>query len=293
MMFHLDIEWICLREFIRLTRRHRRYLGLVLPMYGRTLHSLGRSQMLRAAYCLARLLDDVLDGDCPVCEEPAAYVQRILSQARLRRFTTENVATRLAGFVFQHVDSFAAREDAPLQELISLIEAMLFDRERACQRLLLTQDALQGQHQRTFAAALNVTLCIVGAYTRAPDVPALIQAQGCLYTLRDLDVDLGRGLINIPLDVVEAALRQGADSYAYEALRRTPAVQSWLHDELVRGVRCVARAGGTLATNRDRRATMVLRPLYRGLYRLAQRLTQQLFLPQAIPTSLPLRGGMP
>ncbi len=197
-VFHLDIEWICLREFGRLARRNPRYLGLVFSMYGRTIHSLARSHMLRAAYCFARHLDDVLVGDCLVSENPATYARRILQQARSGCFTTESVASRLESFVFQNVDRFAGGEDHPSKELMILIEAMLFDRERTRQRLLLTQKELHDHHRRTFGAALNVALCIGGACTRASDIPDIMQAQGCLYSLRDLSQDLSRGLVNIP-----------------------------------------------------------------------------------------------
>jgi hypothetical protein len=282
MVFHLDIEWLCLREFWRLARRDPRYLGLILTMYGHTLDALARSQMLRATYCLARLLDDVLDGDCLVAAEPETYVQRVLQQARSGCFTTESIASRLGRFVFQNLDRFACQEDQPLQEFIILIEAMLFDRERARQRLLLTQKELYTHHRRTFGAALNVALCIGGADTRAPDIPDLIQAQGCLYTLRDLDQDLSRGLVNIPLGVVEEARRQGVDDGAYEALRYAPVVQLWMRQDLAYGAQCVARAGDALNANRDRRAVMVLRPLYRGLRHLVKRLPRDVRCPASL-----------
>lgn len=276
MVFHLEIEGICLQQFLRLARRDPRYLGLVIPMYGRSVHSLVRSQMLRATYCFARFLDDVLDGDCAVSEDPGTYVRRVLQQAQSGFFSTETVASRLGRFIFQNVDRFAPAQDHPSKELIILIEAMLFDRKRACERLLLTQEELAAHHRRTFSSALNISLCIVGSYTRATSIPDVIQAQGCLYTIRDLCQDLSRALVNIPLDVVEEARRQGARDLSYDALRRTTAVQMWFGEELAHGAGCVEQVGRVLAANRDRRAGWVLRPLYRGLRHLAKRLPRDL-----------------
>ena len=49
MLNYLIIECMCAREFTRLISRDPRYLGLILSMYGRTLISPARTQMLGAS----------------------------------------------------------------------------------------------------------------------------------------------------------------------------------------------------------------------------------------------------
>ena len=50
--------------------------------------------------------------------------------------------------------------------------------------------------------------------------------------MRDLEEDLGRGLVNIPAEVVTAAEAQGAPARSHDALVATDAVRTWMSDEL-------------------------------------------------------------
>ncbi len=276
MSLNLEIEWLCLREFLRLIRRDHKYLGLVLPMYSRTVYCPPRSQVLRAAYCFARLLDDVLDGDRPTAVDPENYVRRITEEIQSGGFSGSGIADRLGCFVFDRVDRLCRQEDRPSHQILTLIDAMLFDYERAHTGMLLDSRELHTHHIRTFEAAQNVTLCIAGSDLRASDIPRLAQAQSCLYTLRDLEDDLSRGLVNIPLDVILRAKEQGAEDMSYRSLTRTSAVIQWMMEESMRGSHAVGEAGIALAALSDRRARMVLRPLHRGLRWLAGRLNKSL-----------------
>ena len=55
MLNYLRIVCMCVMEFARLIYRDPGYLGLIMSMYGRTLSSPVRAQLMRAICCLARL----------------------------------------------------------------------------------------------------------------------------------------------------------------------------------------------------------------------------------------------
>jgi hypothetical protein len=292
MIAHLDIEWLCVQEFVRLALRNSRYLALILPMYGRTLNYPRRAQLLRCTYCLARILDDMLDGDMPCPADPEYFVRTLIHQARTGVTAGDGVAGKLASHVFTSLGPLASPIENPAEQFQGLVQLMLFDHSRADRGLLLTSRQLEEHHRQTFSASLNVTLTIAGARTRATDIPEIIRAQSTLYTIRDLEVDLGRGLINIPSEVVAEARLEGAPPVPHLALLSTVAVKTWIAEELERGRHSVEAAGRLLerremtgwglerseAAGRvperrdDREARWVLQPLYRGLYHLSKRL---------------------
>jgi hypothetical protein len=68
------------------------------------------------------------------------------------------------------------------------------------------------------------------------------------------------------------AFNQGCSSLSYDALSSTSAVREWIAGELAFGRGYLEAAGHRLAAIKDRRASMILRPLHRNLRRLARRL---------------------
>ena len=60
MLNYLSIVCMCARVFARLIYRDPGYLGLLMSMYGRTLNSPVRAQLMRATCCLARLNDNMV-----------------------------------------------------------------------------------------------------------------------------------------------------------------------------------------------------------------------------------------
>jgi len=271
----LEIERLCLAEFSRLCLRNRRYIALVAAMYGRAPRAPGRAQLMRATYCLARLLDDVLDGDRQVDGAPEAYVLRLMHDLENAASARRDGAIRLSRFVFTNLKSLAEGEEDPAADLRALIDLMLFDRTRARDRILLREEELLQHHHLTFASILNIALCIVDARIRARELTSLTRAQSILYTIRDLEEDLSRGLVNIPFEVLcESGHAEGMD-LSYSALQKHPAVWRWIRQELAVGVQCAARADRFLVECSDRRAKVILGPLCRGLRGLARRLPKE------------------
>jgi membrane-associated phospholipid phosphatase len=224
----LRLELLCLAEFRHFVVRHRRYLFTLLVIYQYSLGRWQRTRIVRAGYCLTQHIDDVLDGDRLVGCDPEAYVRELLRQIAENNYDdsfvsslTRYVVTRLRGY-----------GDGLEAELLSLFDLLLFDRRRLTERLVLPAEALREHHRRTFYYSLNLTLRACDAELRAADLPELIAALVWCSTMRDLEEDLGKGLINIP----SAALDQASASLDYRQLIRTTAVRGWIASEYQRGL---------------------------------------------------------
>jgi fatty acid desaturase len=227
-------ELTCLALNLRFMRRHWRYLVVFLLVYRYSLFRWRRTRAVRFAYALAQYVDDVLDGDYPVHEEPLEIVDDLIGQFQANLFTASAIGN-LARCVHQEFSALRRDADDPIVELLQLFRIMRFDRERVRGGLLLSQRALDEQHWWTFFHSVNLLMIATGAELRAGDVSALVKAFGWCSTLRDLQEDIGRGLIGIPSEVIDAAQRQGAKSLRYSELTASPAVRRWIQELHARG----------------------------------------------------------
>ena len=238
----LQVELLCLREFACFVRRHRRYLLTFAALYRASFPNWRKTRVLRAAYCLAQHVDDVLDGDRQVPGDPEAYVQEILRGLRGEAPFGDSAADRLAEFLLPELPA-EARGD-----LIALFEVLLEDRRRMAARRTWSAAALAEHHRKTFHYSLNLTLTLAGAALRASDAPELIAALSWCSPVRDLEEDRAKGLINIP----GAVLERGA-------------VEEWLREEHERGAAAIAALGRRLPTIDDPRSRSILTAFHRAL----------------------------
>lgn len=270
----LQVEKTNLGIFLRLLHRNIRYLVIVLPMYGRSLTHFQRSHHLRSAYCLARYIDDLLDGD--ICTPPGKSPQQVVCQmmGKIENYDILEVDkfTQLGRYVFHHLDQLPDQGVAPSCELKKLIQYMLFDRMRMDHHSVWPAEALKQHHLGIFCSALHVTLCISGATYDPDHIIPLAQAQGCLYTIRDLKDDLERGIINIPSStLVETAFLWDGTLEIVDLLHSDP-VRQWINDELEQGRKNLAKFNAILVNHDDKQFRRALRPLVRGLQYLANKL---------------------
>lgn len=254
-----------------------RYLLVALPMYFRSVYSARRCHILRAAYCFARYLDDVLDGDIAIRKAPLTFVEHLMSEIKKTTGTMFDLSdyVTLGKYVYQNIDQYATNGVVPSRELDLLIEAMLFDRQRADRHILLSRQELDNHHLQTFRSALLVTLNITGARYRLEEVETLARAQGSFYSLRDLEKDLSTFINNIP---EKALLQSGLDEtcyWNYGELNRSDVIADWINDEYNRGLVQLTRLRKVLDTNRDFHFRATVYPLYKGLNYLQKKLISQ------------------
>jgi hypothetical protein len=234
----LHIELLCLSELALFARRHRRYLLTGLTIWTYSVGRWGEMRLLRAGFCLAQHLDDVLDGDRRIEDEPVAYVRGLLRGEPGR-------LAPLAACVLAELDRRKGCD-----KLTSLVELLIQDRERMNARRTMPAAALAAHHRATFALSLDLTLVAVGSELRARDAPSLIDALAWCSPIRDLEEDLAKGLINIPEEVLARVTGQ-ADP---QSMLAAEPVRAWLCDEHVRAAESLiaARPGErTAKTTRD------------------------------------------
>ncbi len=231
----LRIEKICLQEIGFFIRRHRRYFFTFLAIYFYSLFSWRRMRLLRAGHCFIQHIDDVLDGDRVVDLPALAYVDNLLLEIETGRYRPASPISTLACFIFTEADSRLRDNSNIRAELLDLIRVLRLDRQRLDARLPLSEAALSEHHRQTFTYSINASLMMVDSSLRAADVPEMVGALAWVSPMRDLQNDLQRGLINIPLDVIEQARHEGVDGFDYNALIATHAVRAWIRREFRRG----------------------------------------------------------
>lgn len=244
----IRIEALCLREAALFSRRHLRYLTTALALYAFSLRRWRETRRLRAAWCLAQHVDDVLDGDRSVPGDPEAYARRVIQVLEGDMPDETAPAEVLAAFVR------GSREP-----LIRLLEVLIEDRRRMDARRPMSAAELAEHHRKTFFYSLDLTLILAGAKIRAGDAPELIAALSWCSPVRDLREDLAKGLINIPAEVLAEAERDGEDLLA------SPAVQAWLERERQRGSAAIRALGEKLPRIEDARGRAILAAFHRAL----------------------------
>jgi membrane-associated phospholipid phosphatase len=271
----LRIEALCLREVWFFTRRHPRYLLTALALWVHGLPRWRATRLLRASWCLAQQVDDVLDGDRKVKGDPEAYVERLIRGMTEGTPAGDEPEAILAAYVWDGLGRLETRAgtgaDDPRGDLLALFARLRLDRRRMDAKEIWSAAALAEQHRETFDRSLNLALILDGAELRAADVPELVEALAWCSPVRDLEKDLAKGLINIPAEVLEPLTPRPplpsppADRERGRGTIAAPAVQAWLAEEHRRGAAAIAALGRKLPGVRDRRSREILAAFHRAL----------------------------
>jgi hypothetical protein len=258
----LRIEGLCLREVSFFARRHPRYLLTALALWVHGLPRWRTIRLLRAAWCLAQHVDDVLDGDrkVPTGGKPDAYIEALIRQMTGEAPRGEAPAEVLAAFVWDGMDGEDGGQRSALLALFALLRA---DRRRMDERAVWNAAALAEHHRQTFVHSLDLCFALDGAALRAADVPELVAGLAWCSPVRDLQEDLERGLINIPSEVLERT--PGGAASSPDELLGDPAVHAWLDGEHSRGAAAIAALGRKLPTLTDRRGRVFAAAFHRAL----------------------------
>ena len=272
------IEVLCLREAALFSRRHPRYLLTALALWVHSLPRWRASRLLRAAWCLAQHVDDVLDGDRQVAGDPQEYVAALLRG--MKGGGEGPPEAILAAYVWQGLDS-SGRTD-----LLALLDLLVEDRRRMDARQAWTAGALAAHHRKTFALSLDLTLRLDGAQLRAADAPELVAALAWCSPVRDLEEDLEKGLINIPAEVLEQTRR----GLSPREMLAEPAVRAWLADEHQRGSTAIVELARKLPAIRDRRSRKVV-SAFHGALAAYERKYRRRHRPELTPGEARLLAG--
>lgn len=292
----LRLELICVAEFRHFVLRHRRYLFTLMVIYRYSLGRWRRTRIIRAGYCLIQHVDDVLDGDRQVGRDPEAYVRELLRQISDDEYDAASFVSSLAQYVVTTLRSYSDGAGGADTGLLRLFDLLLLDRRRIEDRLLLTSEELREHHRRTFFYSLNLTLIVCGAELRAVDAGELISALAWCSVMRDLEVDVNKGLMNIPAAVLEQAAKQGAHAMEYGQLVRTAAVRNWIRAEYMRGLAAMERCASRFESLESREGARILALFLRAIRLYARKYAREnrnILAADTMPTLQEVRGDGP
>lgn len=220
------VEWLCLLQSFRSVRRHRRYGGVVLLLYGKSLVKWQPMRVHRIGFAALQGLDDLLDGDRPCICEPLDVAAKVRHAVIELAFDNSEWGILFGALSVTLVSS--CQNSEALTILVALIDDMMSDRKRVKERLLLSREDLFKHLRSTFVHSLDLSLIATGSKFRAHDMSDLVEMLSWCSVVRDLHEDWEKGLINVPIEV----LRQvGWPEQQDPTLITAPAVSAWLHQE--------------------------------------------------------------
>ena len=262
----LEVELLCLASFARFALRHRRYLAIDVAVLATSFPRFGRNRLQRTGFAFLQSVDDLLDGDRASDEEPLQVSGRLLRGLEHGTFADDDLSRLGAAFRADLLERGGA--DA-LAQAVALVRVMQYDRVRVRDGLVLGEADLRRQLRDTFRHSLDLMLLAAGARARCDEVPTLVEAFGWCSTVRDLDQDLARGLVNIPREVLATAHAQ--DLHDAAALRRDPAVAAWLDASARDAERQLDAADAAIAALGEPRARRLLGLFARSIRRYLDR----------------------
>lgn len=261
----MGIETICLQEAAYLIRRSPKYWVVVGHMYLSGLRNPLQSKVFRAAYFFCRHIDDVLDGDKEISGDPRDYVHTILEGMNGGTQTPKIVD--LYEFVIGQMGNNGTHQ---LQsDFKRVIEVMLFDYERSKERRVLTKQELDDYFVRTFVPVLNISLQIGESELRGNDLLEIVLTMGHIYSIRDLSIDLPRGVINIPQEKLELS---GRGCYvSYDTVLNDSNLLGWMDGEIRKYHKILAAGRDRLEEAGDKGSRRICFPLIGAMERYCKR----------------------
>jgi phytoene/squalene synthetase len=260
------VEWLCVRECLRFSLRHRRYFLIFLTLYWYSLGGWRRARAARYGYCFLQLYDDVMDGDRRTDTPPEVIAAQTIDAWASGEFRQDSTLARLEAAFDDALRSLPVLPgDDPRHDVLVLLQAMRLDAYRVATKSLLSRTQMKDQLRNTFHHSLNLLLIASHLRTRAKHVPDLVQLLGWCSVVRDLNEDLRRGLVNVPSDVVA---RVGS---AAAVTARHPEVRRWLEEERLIALEQLVNSAAALRaiTADEPRAGRILGLFHRSIARYA------------------------
>lgn len=196
----LYMEWLCFKQHVFFSLRNKRYLLIAITQYFYSLISWRQARSLRYTFCTLQLIDDYLDGDraCPV--EPLVYLEHLKKGIASKTFDQSDLQQMTKFFLIrtEKIPQMGAEARKAFDELI---EIMMADRKRVLSKTNYTSRELQYHHHTTFRYSLDIVLMALESPLRSESMPEILDIFGWCSTVRDLEEDLDKSLINIPSEI--------------------------------------------------------------------------------------------
>jgi hypothetical protein len=251
------LELCCLEQCARFSRRHFRYFVIFLAIYVPSLRDWRRYRVVRFGFCTAQWIDDLIDGDRVWDREPLEVIDELLVEIEQRTFSSRPLS-RLTSACVSELERM--RDDG-VALFVDLVRTMQRDRRRVLDHEVWSAAQLDAHHRTTFARSVDLLLLTTRCSARAERVPSLVDALAWCSVFRDLDDDLRKGLVNVPLDVWSSG----------------PAARvEWTRRSLARAREVVERASDEIARLADPNARRLLGIFQSSIAKFARRSARRL-----------------
>lgn len=217
--------------------------------------------VIKDAYFFMRHVDDVLDGDLILKQDPLDYAQNIrediLKEKQNPKYPIEKLAFRALG----KLEKIKKGDNDPKNKFLDGIDGMIDDHKRMADKVVLEIPQLRESFIKTFGPHYDIALMAVRSdLVGSLGVNTFYNCQGFAYGIRDLEVDWPRGLINIPKEVLKVSNLEVSSDVSEVIGNRV--VKEWIGDESNKNRADLTRFYGELAQNKDEKfANLIVRGL--------------------------------
>jgi hypothetical protein len=206
-------------------------LIIAVSQYIYSLLNWRRARNLRYTFCTLQLIDDLLDGDRSCEMEPLLYVQQLKEAINRSSYDNSDLHVMTKALLARINKVFIDEEEA-YRAFLELIDIMMEDRKRVIGEKIFTYKELRHQHHTTFSYSLDITFMAIESSLRTRDLPEILDIFGWCSTVRDLEEDLDKNLINIPYEVA-SKIPNFMELSTKEKMHH-PVVCQWLNAETER-----------------------------------------------------------
>lgn len=199
-----------------------------------SLRSSGFAPGWQAANLACRIIDDIADGERRLVRGFSSFPD-LISRLRQNILDRTTMSGSLLLDLLEEAVATVERRDRRAGEtresFVGLLDAMLVEYERRVARRVLPKQALISIHIESSVHALNLSFICLGSRKRAAQAPALAEFIGRMGALRDLEHELGLGIINIPSEALPAGCNLEELIARPHSIRRMAAVSEWMREE--------------------------------------------------------------
>jgi len=225
---YLEARKVVLQESMRVVGRDpKKYSKMVLGLWLMPLVIRG-TEVAKDAYFFMRHIDDALDGDLDLKQNPLIYIEDI-RKGVVNRNKSDNPVCILAERSLKILEKRKKEGDNPKKDFLDGIDGMVKDYKRMQTREVLLGNDLRQNHISSFGPHHNISLVGIGSNLRSKDIETFSYCQGLAYGIQDFDTDWQRGLVNIPREILGMSRLTG--EHRSEEIKSNSIVREWVNFE--------------------------------------------------------------
>lgn len=205
----------------------------------------GYAPAIEVAYHFCRLVDDIADGDVPLplSHEDFASLVEALKGHLSGSFALSDEDTDLEFLLkrtLQKLNKYPSPSVDTRKEMGLFLDAMRVEHDKRVKGAVFTREQLEALYSGSFGPPHMLAFAALGSNCSGEVISELFQIQGRLYAVRDLIPELSKGIVFIPLEVVEeSGLSQEELIRDPETAIQNAVIQRWISEEDEYGLKTI------------------------------------------------------